>query len=79
MLEFSTYRHYEHCGPNLDDHLNYRKNELSFWLKKCPINFIEKKYLKMNFNSTDEFKKYLKKIDKEINDAFEFAEKSISK
>ena len=77
LLEFSTYRHYEHCGPNLDDHLNYReKNELSFWLKKCPINFIEKKYLKMNFNSTDEFKKYLKKIDKEINDAFEFAEKS---
>ena len=33
--EFLTYRHREHCGPNFDDHLNYRpKNEIKYWFKK---------------------------------------------
>ena len=35
-----THRYLEHCGPNLDDHLNYR-NE-SFLNKWSKIDIIEK-------------------------------------
>ncbi len=45
LLEFETYRHLEHCGPNFDDNLNYRnKNEIDYWLKNCPIQ-LSTKYL----------------------------------
>ena len=77
LIEFLTYRHFEHCGPNTDDHLEYRnKKEIDFWFNKCPINFIEKKYLKKNFLNSNEYKKNIFNINKEINIAFNFAEKS---
>jgi len=72
FIEFLTYRFVEHCGPNTDDHLNYRNiNDLELWKKKDSI-----------FEKTFFFKKYLNKpsleenIKKEINDAFIFAKKS---
>jgi len=72
FIEFLTYRFVEHCGPNTDDHLNYRNiNDLESWKKKDSI-----------FEKTFFFKKYLNKssleenIKKEINDAFIFAKKS---
>ena len=35
FIEIDTYRYYEHCGPNKDDHLNYRpRRELNYWIKK---------------------------------------------
>ena len=34
----NTYRYLEHCGPNNDDKLEYRKkSEIEFWNKKCPL------------------------------------------
>ena len=40
FLELSTYRHYEHCGPNFDDDLGYRNPKVTEkWKKKCPIRF----------------------------------------
>ncbi len=74
FLEFFTYRHYEHCGPNKDDNLNYRpKNEINSWLKKDPLkNFTN--------NFTNAHKQKIKILDKEIQkkikDAFEYAKKS---
>jgi TPP-dependent pyruvate/acetoin dehydrogenase alpha subunit len=72
FIEFLTFRFVEHCGPNTDDHLNYRNiNDLELWKKKDSI-----------FEKTFFFKKYLNKpsleenIKKEINDAFIFAKKS---
>ena len=77
LIEFLTYRHFEHCGPNLDDHLEYRdKTELSYWLNKCPIKFLEKKFQKSNYNYSVEYKKNTLKIDNEIKRAFNFAELS---
>lgn len=39
FLECSTYRWLEHCGPNCDDHLDYRpRMELAEWKSKCPVN-----------------------------------------
>ena len=40
IIEVMTHRYLEHCGPNLDDHLNYR-NE-SFLNKWSKIDIIEK-------------------------------------
>ena len=77
LLELLTYRHFEHCGPNLDDHLEYRnKKESTYWLKKCPIKFLEKKYFNPSYFDSIENNKNLSKIDREINDAFNYAEMS---
>ena len=73
LLEFSTYRWLEHCGPNWDDDLGYRKkNELKKWIKKCPIKHFEKNYYKENKNK----KKINNLIQKEIIQAYRFAKKS---
>jgi len=38
LLEFSTFRRYEHCGPNLDDQLGYRpESEISTYLERDPL------------------------------------------
>ena len=47
FLEFETYRHLEHCGPNNDDNLGYRdKNQIKNWKRKDPIKNYENKLLK---------------------------------
>ena len=77
LIELKTYRNLEHCGPNNDDDLGYRKKKyLNFWKKKCPIkNYISflknKKYLS-NINEIN----IEKKIEKEITKAFKFAKES---
>lgn len=38
LIEFSTHRYLEHCGPNDDDHLAYRKpGELDRWKARDPL------------------------------------------
>ena len=38
LIELSTHRCLEHCGPNNDDHLHYRpKEELAYWSKNDVI------------------------------------------
>ncbi len=74
FLEFYTYRHHEHCGPNIDDYLNYRPiKEINFWKKKDPLE-ISKKILKKN--ELKVIKKFDSEINKEIKAAFNFAKKS---
>ena len=71
FLEFKAYRWLEHCGPNWDDDLGYRKkSELNRWIKKCPLKKIEKKLTKNNLTTIKN------KIDDEVVDAFNFAKKS---
>ena len=50
LIELKTFRNIEHCGPNEDDDLNYRKkNYLNVWKKRCPIrayeNYLDKRDL----------------------------------
>lgn len=74
FIEFFTYRHFEHCGPNIDDHLNYRSpNEINFWKLKDPL-IIAKKLLSKKDNQLieREEKKHLQKIF----NAFKFAKES---
>lgn len=73
--EFRTYRHLEHCGPNLDDELNYRPmKERTYWFKKDPLILLEKKLLSSNFKKKLLIKKKI--IKKELLETFRFARKS---
>ena len=75
LIDFKTYRWLEHCGPNRDDHLNYReKSEVKQWLKKCPIENLKKKHKKIINNRF--VKITTEEVSKKINSAFNFARKS---
>jgi pyruvate dehydrogenase E1 component alpha subunit len=38
LVEFSTWRYYEHCGPAQDDHLGYReKAHINHWATRDPL------------------------------------------
>jgi pyruvate dehydrogenase E1 component alpha subunit len=72
FIEFSTYRWREHCGPEFDNHIGYRtKKEFMDWKKPDPL----KKIIK-NISDKNLIKDTKTIIQKEIRDAFKFAEKS---
>ena len=77
FLEFETYRWLEHCGPNDDDHLNYRPaQELKEWKEKCPIKRTQKQLLDEGLISEIELVSIQETIENEIHKAFEFARSS---
>ena len=46
VLEFATWRYYEHCGPGQDDHLGYREQEqIDHWAERCPLAVARKRLL----------------------------------
>ena len=74
FLEFFTYRWLEHCGPNYDNSLGYRKKkDFDNWKKKDPIIKLRKKISKKFYPT---LKNIEQEVDKEIINAFNFAEKS---
>lgn len=77
LIELKTFRHLEHCGPNNDDHLNYRsKKYLKQWNRRCPIRNY-KKFLNKNDSVSIKNMKDLDNIIKyEILNAFAFAKRS---
>jgi len=77
FLTLNTYRHREHCGPNYDNTIGYRtEKEFNLWKKKDPIkNFRKKLINNYNFKET-QLEKLSLKLNKSINKAFNFAEKS---
>ena len=73
FIEFETYRHREHCGPHFDNHIGYRtEEEFLCWKKKCPIE-LQKKALNLPQRELDRF---TADIEAEIEEAFEYAQKS---
>ena len=70
FIEFETYRHREHCGPNFDNSLGYRKEkEFLDWKKRDPLRpFFE--------NNIDLDHAIITRISEEINEAHEFADNS---
>ncbi len=77
LLEFDTYRFLEHCGPNTDYDLSYRSiHEIKEWLENCPLKVYERKYPRFFTESKEEIEAMKTKINKEIKEAFDFAEKS---
>ncbi len=46
VLQFETFRRYEHCGPNIDDSLGYRsKSELDSYEERDPLEVLKRKIL----------------------------------
>jgi len=77
FLEFQTYRWFEHCGPNLDDHIKYRnQKELAYWKKNDPIKILQSFLLKKKWIKENEIKNTKNLITKKINEAFKYAEQS---
>ena len=73
FIECDTYRLREHCGPNFDDDLNYRnESELKAWKVRDPINCLVS-HLGLTQNDVMKIKEG---ITFEINEAFDFADKS---
>lgn len=51
LVRFSTYRLLEHCGPNRDDDLNYRRREeLNLFESRDPILKMKREISNLNFN-----------------------------
>ncbi len=73
FIEFSTFRFVEHCGPNEDDHLNYRKeSEIKKWTKKDPL---KKMYSFINARDKILLSKFKKKFNDRLNKIFLKAQK----
>ena len=74
FLEFDTYRWLEHCGPNDDDHLEYRnKEEIINWRGNCPIDLLKTKLVDSNQINQEQIDQYLDKLNQEIEEAFKSA------
>ena len=78
IILLDTFRHLEHCGPNNDNHLSYRsKKYIDLWMRRCPIKTSQKKLLTNGILNKRQIFKIEKEINKEINLAFNFADKSL--
>ncbi len=73
LLEISTYRKLEHCGPNDDDSLNYRPESEIKMFKDTDLISVLEESLSV---SADESNQIKAEIEAEIDTAFEFAESS---
>jgi pyruvate dehydrogenase E1 component alpha subunit len=74
FLEFHTFRQLEHCGPNNDDHLRYRKlGELDSWLERDPITFYTSSLLQRKLLNIKDIEKIRNQIETEIERAFQAA------
>ena len=73
----NTYRYLEHCGPNNDDKLEYRKkSEIEFWNKKCPLINIKNLLIKQKVLNDLKIHYFEKKIERELKKVFRQAELS---
>ena len=77
LVEIDTFRSLEHCGPNNDDHLNYRKDrEINKWKKNDQIINLEKIIFKNKVSTLKEIDKVKEQIRKKIKKIFISAEES---
>ncbi len=77
FLEFATYRHREHCGPNFDNDLGYRsEEEYQSWKSRDPVAMFEVQLKAQGIIDDAGIQEMEKTVRKEVDDAFEFAENS---
>lgn len=77
FLEFHTYRHREHCGPNFDNNIGYRsEDEFQQWKGRDPIARYEAALLAEGMFLRSDIDAMQARIDSEVADAFAFAEAS---
>ena len=74
FIELHTYRWREHCGPDFDDHLNYRsEEEVETGRKGCPITRFSRELEQENNAFHSRLEQLEDEIQAEIVAAFEFA------
>jgi len=77
FLEFSTYRWREHCGPDFDNHLNYRSaEEVAAGMETDPLARAELSLLRADSELQRVLANHRDCVRHEINRAFDFAEDS---
>ena len=77
FVELSTYRWLEHCGPNYDNHIGYREeSEFLAWKEKDPVVLFEQVLRAEGVLTDDVASEIDVRIQREVEDAFEFAEAS---
>ena len=79
LIECMTYRWRGHVGPSYDLEKGLRsKEELDYWMNRCPIKVFEEFLLEHDFISEPEKNKICESIEKEIEKALLFAKDSPS-
>ncbi len=74
FLIFDTYRSREHCGPNYDNHLEYRAaSELAIWEKNDPLVRLKNKLLDQGLITEVVLSSMATELQAEINAAIQFA------
>ena len=74
LIECMTYRWRGHVGPNRDVNKGLRsKEELNYWMNRCPIKALEEFLLKHDILTEPEKTRIGKSIDREIEEALIFA------
>jgi TPP-dependent pyruvate/acetoin dehydrogenase alpha subunit len=77
LLEFSTYRWLEHCGPNYDNDIGYRsEEEFLEWKDKDPVANYQQKLLARGVCTADDVEAMDRINESELTRAFDFAESS---
>ena len=77
LIECLTYRWRGHVGPNLDLEKGLRsKEELDYWMNKCPIKVFEEFLLKHGILSESEKTQACARVAKEIEESVTFARES---
>ncbi len=76
FLELETYRYKVHCGPEDDRNSGRPKDEFDYWKSRDPIVLLQAQLLESNPAFTQQIENWRLEIQKEINDAFDFAEQS---
>ena len=77
FIELETFRWLEHCGPNGDDDLGYRKKgELDQWIKRDPIESYKLQMINNHKLTEKEIIENIEVISAEIDEAFKFAKNS---
>lgn len=77
LIECMTYRWRGHVGPSDDLDKGLRsKEELDYWMNKCPIKALEELLLNHSTISESEKSQIYEEIEKEIDEAIVFAKES---
>ena len=77
FIECSTYRIRGHAGSYSDAALGYRtQEEIDSWSERCPVGSFERELLADGALTKTDISTMIQVIDEEINEAFEYAQKS---
>ena len=77
LIEYMTYRWRGHVGPNFDLDKGLRsKEELDYWMNRCPIKALEEFLLKQGIVSESKKTQIYRDIEEEVEESVVFAKES---